>query len=297
MRRDRPRRRPLRLLSLYAVSLTSCVSVTLGAPPPPSAAAPSPSASPTATPSPTPGPDPEHCTTPLAGYGLEVRSTGDVTSDDERVVSAALRLAQSAYDVRVPECEPGDVEAVVLDRANERFAAATLVTDVPHFRIQVYAVGSEWQRTPRSQIPIIMLHEWYHVVQYSFLGCARCHAQVRAIPEWLIEGSAEYSAARAAQDQRVLFYSFIRRYELFRAGQVATPLQRMGEASTTAEYGLSFAAVELLVSKSGPGSLLEFWQTSGETGRWEAAFPEAFGTTPAAFYRDFARYRAGGFRG
>ena len=70
----------------------------------------------------------------------------------------------------------------------------------------------------------------------------------------------------------------------------------MGQARTSADYGLSFAAVELLVSRSGPGSLLEFWQRSGETGRWEAAFPEAFGTSPAAFYRDFARYRAAGFR-
>jgi hypothetical protein len=296
MRRDRPRRRLIRLLSLCAVALTSCVSITLGAPPLPSTAAPSPSASPTPTPSPTPGPDPEHCTTPLADYDLEVRSTGDVTSDDERVVSAALRLAQSAYEVRVPECEPGDVQAVVLDRANERFAAATFVTDAPHFRIQIYAGGSAWRRTPRSQIPIIMLHEWYHVVQYSFLGCGRCHAQVHNVPEWLIEGSAEYAAARAAQDQRILFYSFIRRYEVFRAEQVATPLERMGQARTSAEYGLSFAAVELLVSKSGPGSLLEFWQKSGETGRWEAAFPDAFGTSPAAFYKDFARYRAAGFR-
>ena len=252
MRRDRPRRRPIRLLSLCAVALTSCVSITLGAPPLPSTAAPSPSTSPSVTTSPTPGPDPEHCTTPLADYDLEVRSTGDVTSDDERVVSAALRLAQSAYEVRVPECEPGDVQAVVLDRANERFAAATFVTDAPHFRIQIYAGGSAWRRTPRSQIPIIMLHEWYHVVQYSFLGCGRCHAQVHNVPEWLIEGSAE--------------------------------------------YGLSFAAVELLVSKSGPGSLLEFWQKSGETGRWEAAFPQAFGTSLAAFYKDFARYRAAGFR-
>ena len=296
MRRDRPRRRPIRLRSLCVVTLTSCVSVTLGAPAPPSPTAPS-SIAPTPTPSPTPDPD-QRCSTPLSEYRLDLRRTGDVSAADERTVAAAVHLAQDAYDIRVPGCEPGDVVVSVLDRERAHFAAATFTNDAPHFRILVFAGGSSWAHTSRSSIQITMLHEWYHVIQGSFLEClsSQCKVQVHDVPDWLIEGSAEYAAARAAQDQRVLFYSFIRRYQLFRAGQVHTPLQRMGRARTSADYGLSFAAVELLVAKSGPGSLLEFWQRSGETGRWEAAFPEAFGTTPAAFYRDFARYRAAGFR-
>jgi hypothetical protein len=286
-----------RLLSIAAVALTSCVSVSLGAPAPSTTGA-TPTPSPSAGPSPSPTPDEEHCSTKLSEYRLEVRSTGDVSRQDERLVAAGLRLAQDTYDVRVPECEPGDVEAVVLDRENERFAAGTLVTGAPHFEIQVYAGGTAWQRTPRAQIPIIMLHEWYHVLQYSFLGCdaPRCHVQVRRVPEWLIEGSAEYAAARAAQDQRILFYSFIHRFELARAAQTDTLLDRIDEARTSADYGLAFAAVELLVERSGPASLLEFWEQAGATGRWESAFPDAFGTTPAAFYRDFAAYRSAGFR-
>ena len=295
MQPSRPKRRSTGLPSLCALVLASCVSISVGAPAVPSPTVSRvPTRSPSATPSPTP--DAEHCSTRLSDYALDVRATGDVTDEDVRLVTAAIHLAQGAYDVRVPECEPGDVEVAVLDRTNERFAAATLVTAAPHFRIEIYAGGSAWRRTPRSQIPIIMLHEWYHVLQYSFLRCGRCLVQVTDIPHWLIEGSAEYAAARAAQDQRILFYSFIRRYELFRAGQVDTRLERMGEARTSADYGLAFAAVELLVSRTGPGSLLEFWQKSGETGRWESAFPEAFGTSPAAFYRDFARYRSTGFR-
>jgi hypothetical protein len=271
------------------------VSVTVGQPAPTSSPSPTPAASPTS--SPTPDPD-EHCSTPLSGYGLDVRRTGDVSASDERAVAAALHLAQDYYDVQVPECEPGDVEASVLDHENERFAAGTVVTGAPHFRIEVYAGGEAWAHTPRSQIPIIMLHEWYHVLQYSFLSCTppRCHAQVRDIPEWLIEGGAEYAAAQAAQDRRLLFYSFIRRYELFRAGQVDTPLERIKEARTSADYGLAFAAVELLVSQAGRDSLLDFWEQAGATGRWESVFPDVFGTTPAKFYREFAAYRAAGFR-
>jgi hypothetical protein len=255
-----------------------------------------PSASP--TPSPTPGPDEATCTTRLSDYELDVRRTGDVSAADERAVAAGLRMAQDYYDVRVPECEPGDVDAAVLDKDDPHFAAATYVNAAPSFRIEVYASGPSWARTPRSQIPIIMLHEWYHVLQYSFLLCSppRCHVQVRDVPEWLIEGGAEYAAAQAAQDRRILFYSFIRRYELFRAGQVDTPLERLDSARTSADYGLAFAAVELLVSEAGRDSLLEFWERAGETGRWESVFPDVFGTTPARFYREFAAYRAAGFR-
>ncbi len=285
--------------------LTGCVSVTVGAAPSPSVVSPSasvvsPSASPSSTASPANGtsPDPATCGTKLSSYRLDVRRTGKVTAQDERVVAAGLRLAQGHFDVRVPECDPGEVRVSVLDRENDRFAAGTFVDDVPDFRIDVYAGGSAWQQTPRSQVPLLMLHEWYHVLQYSFLQCGEpgCTPQDRPVPEWLIEGSAEYAAAQAAQDERVIFFSFVRRYELTRAAQVDTPLQRMHQVRTGADYGLAFAAVELLVQDAGSGALLDFWEDAGSRGRWEAAFPDAFGTTTARFYRTFAAYRARGFQ-
>ena len=280
---------------------SGCVSVTIGAAPSPGSRGPAASRTPTAAPpsaSASPSEDPATCGTRLSAYTIEMRRTGSVSAQDERVVESALHLAQQHFDVRVPECEAGDVTASVLDQDNDRFAAGTFVTDAPHFRIEVYAGGSSWDRIPRLQVPVIMLHEWYHVVQYSFLECdpPRCHAQVRPIPAWLIEGSAEYAAAQAAQDERLIFYSFIRRSELARAVQVDTPLQSLREARTSADYGLSFAAVELLVGTEGTRPLQEFWEAAGSSGRWEAAFPDAFGTTPARFYRTFAAYRARGFR-
>jgi hypothetical protein len=295
-------RGPSRAAITGCLLLTGCVSVTVGAAPSPTdRRTPSPTASvttPSPSPSSSPSPDPTTCSTRLTAYRVDVRGADGVSGSDERVVASALRLAQGHFDVRVPECEPGEVTASVLDRVNERFAAGTFVTDAPHFRIEVYAGGASWARTSRSQVPIIMLHEWYHVLQYSFLECGppRCHAQVRPIPAWLIEGSAEYAAAHAAQGERLIFYSFIRRYELFRAEQVDTPLQRIHEARTSADYGLSFAAVELLIGDSGTKTLLEFWERAGSTGRWEGAFPDTFGTTPARFYRSFERYRAQGFQ-
>jgi hypothetical protein len=298
----RERRRRSRLAALTCcMLLTGCVSVTIGAAPvtPPStSAAPTPSASPSPSASAAPGPDPETCTTRLSTYQLDVHSTGSVTAQDEQVVTAALRLAQRHFDVRVPECEPGEVSASVLDQENEHFAAGTFVQDVPHFRIEVYAGGRAWAQTPRSQVSLIMLHEWYHVVQYSFLDCEppRCRHQVDPIPSWLIEGSAELEAAQAAQDERISFFSFVHRYELIRAAQVDTPLERLDQARTGSDYGLAFAAVDLLVDRAGSGALVEFWKEAGSTGRWERAFPRAFGTTPATFYRTFSAYRDRGFQ-
>ena len=276
--------------------------MTVGVAPSPSALPSSPSVapspSPTSSPSDVASPDPATCGTNLSSYRLDVRRTGAVTASDEQVVTAGLRLAQRHFDVRVPGCAPGTVRASVLNRENDRFAAGTFVTDAPNFRIDVYAGSSAWERIPRSQIPVLMLHEWYHVLQYSFLHCGapRCAPLDRPVPAWLIEGGAEYAAAQAAQDERVIFYSFIRRYELARAAQVDTPLQRLDEIRSGADYGLSFVAVELLVDGSNPGALLEFWEDAGSRGRWEAAFPDAFGITPARFYRAFAAYRARDFQ-
>ena len=282
-----------------ALLLSGCVSITVGAiaPSPEPTTTPSP-ASPSPSPSLGATPDPETCTTRLSTYRLQVGSTGSVSREDERVVRVALQLARAHFDVRVPECEPGEVVATVLDRATERFAAGTFVSDAPDFEIDVYAGGPTWERTARSQVQLTMLHEWYHVLQFSFLKCdpPRCQVQVRPIPEWLIEGAAEYAAAQAAQDERLIFYSFIRRFELARAAEVTTPLQRIRQANTGAEYGLSFAAVEMLVRGSGPGVLEGFWEEAGSTGRWDRAFSDAFGSSPARFHRAFEAYRARGFR-
>jgi hypothetical protein len=296
----RPVRRRTRLAALgCCVLLTGCVDVTVGAAPATTASsAPASSASPSPSVPATPEPDPETCTTKLSTYQLDVRRTGSVTAQDEQVVTASLRLAEGHFDVSVPECEPGGVSAWVLDEENERFAAGTFVQDVPHFRIEVYAGGTAWAQTPRSQVPLIMLHEWYHVVQYSFLDCdpPMCRQQTRPIPAWLIEGSAELAAAEAAQDERIIFFSFVHRYELLRAAQTDIPLERLDEARTGSDYGLAFAAVDLLVDGVGSGALLHFWREAGSTGRWERAFPDAFGTTPTRFYRTFSAYRARGFQ-
>jgi hypothetical protein len=238
------------------------------------------------------------CTTPLSRYPIRSDRTGAVTAADERVVVAGLRLARSYFDVRVPGCDRGMVAVTVLERENERFAAGTFVHGAPQFEIEVYAGGGAWTRMPRSQVSILMLHEWYHVVQASYLRCPppRCREQDRPVPAWLIEGSAEYEAAQAAQDERLIFYSFIRRAELARAVHVETPLERLDEARTSADYGLSFAAVEFLVDGPGSRALLRFWEEAGATGRWQPAFARAFGTSTGRFYRAFAAYRARGFR-
>ena len=260
---------------------------------------PTPPSSRSASPSPTlPSTQSSECFTKLSTYRLGIRRTGAVTAADERVVASALRLARRHFDVRVPKCEPGNVSASVLDRTNDQFAAGTFVSAAPHFRIEIYAGGRAWARTPPAQVPLTILHEWYHVLQHSLLSCdpPRCRVQPGPIPGWLIEGGAEFAAVQAARDERLPFSSLLRRSELDRAAQVHIPLQRIHEIRTSAEYGLAFAAVELLVRRADPDALMRFWRRAGSSGSWERAFADAFGTTPARFYRAFAAYRARGFR-
>lgn len=210
----------------------------------------------------------------------------------------ALLSARRYFDVRLPQCRPGSVRAIVTDRASGDFAAVTSVRRVPRFQIRVLTGGSPWQQTPRAQIPVVMLHEWYHVLQYSFLRCAapRCHEQVQPVPDWLIEGGAEYAAARAAQDLGAVPDGFIRGYKLARAAQNDTALQRLRLVRSGSDYGLAFAAVELLMSQTPPRALLDLWRRAGTTGRWAATFSEVFGHAPSAFYGLFSAHRLRGFR-
>lgn len=275
-----------------AVLLAACVAPAAE----PRSDPPTTSRAPRSSPAPTKVEEP--CTIELSATRLDVSRTAGATLADERSVRGALRSARRYFDVRVPQCRTASVRAIVTDRASADFAAVTSVRRVPRFQIRVLTGGSPWQQTPRRQIPVIMLHEWYHVVQYSFLRCAapRCHVPVRPIPDWLIEGGAEYAAARAAQDLGAVPDGFIREYELARAAQDDTALQRLGEVRSGSDYGLSFAAMELLMSHAPPRALLDLWRRAGATGRWAAVFSEVFGRSPARFYRQFAAYRLRGFR-
>jgi hypothetical protein len=290
---------PLTILALLSPACT--IGFDVGAAPTPTASltATPISATPVPTGSPSTLPAPTHCSQALSRFHLSIQSQHGVAQADVADVQRGAREARSYYRVRVPVCDPGKVSVHVLDRSKGTIAAQTNVSDVPDFRIDVFAHGPAWEQTPSVYRSIILLHEWYHVLEFSFLACGppECQGLRGHIPDWLVEGAAVYESLQAADDLHIIFFSLTRPTQIRIAGSDHVPLDRLTHITTPGgSYSVGFAAVELLVALGGRGSLERFWRVTGATGRWMGAFRRAFGVSVAAFYRRFAAYRADGFR-
>jgi hypothetical protein len=288
------------ILALLTPACSVGFDVAGSATPTPSVA-PSPSGtpSPSATGSPSAHPAPAHCSEALSSLRLSFQAQKAVPGSDLADVERAAREARSYYRVRVPVCDPGKVAVHVLSRSKGAIAAQTHVSDVPDFRIDVFAHGPAWQRTPSAYRAIILLHEWYHVVEFSFLDCGppECRGLRGRVPDWLVEGAAVYASLQAADDLHIIFYSLTRANQIRIAETDHEPLDRLTDISSPgSNYSVAFAAVELLVALGGHDALERFWRTAGATGGWKGAFERAFHLPLDAFYRRFASYRANGFR-
>ena len=153
----------------------------------------------------------------------------------------------------------------------------------------------------------VIAHELFHVLQGQFstdLGGRSdgiAEEARRSGPEWLLEGGADYAAARVTES-------------LGGANMAATRLQRRPQTlqstaslrSMEAESGFAAAspyhyvtgmlAVDLLLQDRGLPALNRYYRQIG-TGlinglRWQTAFEHEFGRSPEAFYREWDAARA-----
>jgi hypothetical protein len=246
---------------------------------------------------PSPSPAEPHCGYQLSSFPVSVQAREGVASDQLRDVQQGVRFARDAYRAKVPTCEKGEVRVEVLDRDRGGVAGQTIVQNAPDFKIEIFAKGA-FGRTASAYRPIVILHEWYHVLQFAFIDCGeRCLPLSQPVPDWLIEGAAIEESLAEAADLHIGFYTFFRAGEITQAERVEETLESLSKIRLPGDrYGLAFAAVELLVSEHGRGSLERLWARTGDTGDWELAFRETFGEPVARFYRDFETYRAAGFR-
>lgn len=157
-----------------------------------------------------------------------------------------------------------------------------------------------------------LAHEYFHIVQRELAG-----ANAGTSPAWMVEGAAVfaeniYTRARYGWgDDRI-------RDEQYRlASSVSGELPGLEDGETFHDvgapaYGLGALAVEWLAGHASAAangftfapldagwsvppaadSHIRYHQLLASAGRWEEAFTQAFGITPAAFYRAFERYRA-----
>jgi hypothetical protein len=250
-----------------------------------------------ATGSRSPSPAEGHCGYQLSSFDVSVHAKNGVAADLLEDVQQGVRLAQDAYRAKIPTCEKGGVDVEVLDRDRGSVAGQTLVQDAPQFTIEIFAKGA-FGETPLTFRPIILLHEWYHVLQFAFIDCGeRCLPLSEPVPDWLIEGAAVEESLSEAADLQISFYSFFRAEEIAQAERVDETLESLSKIRLPGDrYGLAFAAVELLVVQHGHRSLQRLWARTGATGDWQVAFRRTFGEPVARFYREFESYRANAFR-
>src|SRR5207249_3719027 len=88
------------------------------------------------------------CLEPLDRFRLSVEARRGVPADRLTEVRRAATEARDFYRVQVPVCRLGRVDVRVLDRSKGNVAAQTHVDHVPRFRIDVFASGPAWARTP-----------------------------------------------------------------------------------------------------------------------------------------------------
>jgi len=253
--------------------------------------------SPTATSTPTPRPGP--CHADVSAYRIAFVVDPAVPAAVAAEVKSESRVARGAYPVDTPVCGVGRVRTLISDRARGQATANTASRGYGRFTIRVWTGGAAWRDAPADLRPLILLHEWYHVVQFSFLDCSRGNDACRPagrVPLWLLEGSAQYEAERIGGAMGIGGgYAARRAIEIREATLVRSPLPHLGRIAG-AEYALAFAAVEFLVARAGEASLLRFWRSAAKTGAWRVSFLRAFGSSVVRFESAFERYRARGFR-
>ncbi len=197
---------------------------------------------------------------------------GPVPRSDRTDVRQASLRARAYYHVSTSSCAQERV--VVFAHASSNRHAIALTHGWSS--IEVFTKTASWLAASSTDRMVVMLHEWYHVVQARLAS-----AGFSKVPIWLIEGSAEWSARKAASDIG-LFATF----DVPRASELA--LARF--AAVTLARWKRFAT-----PKDGRQRLLRFFKLMGERFAWPAAFRRAFGITARRFMRSFSAYRNRGF--
>lgn len=207
-----------------------------------------------------------------------------VYSDEERFVTAYTgEFGISAADAR------------------RQMAAGETAFASPGGHIWIYLTNFE--ERPVLSRRIALFHEYTHTLQHWQAEVAfqsKVSAERSFIPRWLVEGCAEYLAVKAAGRRRLVDEAKGRAAIVERARASDESLEAAetgGEASflggTGDAYVLGWLGCERLATAKGEDAVAHgFWLAYAKRRDWNAAFADTFGMTPAAFYTDFAAFRA-----
>jgi hypothetical protein len=169
-------------------------------------------------------------------------------------------------------------------------------------RVFIFA-GPEWSRASQVERRLLVAHELFHAYQYQLIAANNfvSGAALDPLPDWLIEGSAEWGAAHAVSAAGGVSYDVLLGLSRDRSRNTAaslveieqeSPVHGLGDA---APYATGMVAVDMLVRNSSELSVFVFWARVGRLGDWRQAFSDAFGETVPEFYARFEAERASSF--
>jgi hypothetical protein len=165
----------------------------------------------------------------------------------------------------------------------------------------LYWAAPSWQYGAGSNQKIIA-HELFHVLQYQIDHLVHAGQtpvdQIRPTgPVWLDEGAPEMIGYHVTADRLLDSYANSLNGLVGVTKQIAAPLdqlERLSQTNIPGVYSLFAVSIDHLV-KVVPGglpTLAAYYQALGAGAAWPDAFQQAFGMTVAAYYVNFADYRA-----
>jgi len=207
--------------------------------------------------------------------GLQLPALHVVASDDQQML-----LWHYGRGGPVP-----DRDRPLLDQWFESGGAITSGLD-----IFLYA-NDRWNGLGRTEREFIVVHEVFHTLEYD--AAARSGDAIPG-PIWLVEGAAEYVAARvvAAQGDASL-ETYLADYRGRAKGltQGLKDLETYGRGGVAwgrkPQYTLGFLAADRLVTQFGLAAFLGVWKAMGAGTSFERAFEGAFGESLGRFYAGF----------
>lgn len=188
------------------------------------------------------------------------------------------------------------IEEARLELAGGQTAFATLGG-----HIWIYL--GNYEQVPEDVRRATLFHEYFHTLQ-DWQAEVRFQSEEPAersfVPRWMVEGCAEYMAVKAGARRGFVDERSERDYVLGEAALSEEPLSAfetrgqpsfLGGGSEAYTVGW-LGCVRLATTRSEDAVSHRFWLAMAKLRDWQKALADAFGVTPAEFYRDFEDYRA-----
>ncbi|HEX8100229.1 MAG TPA: hypothetical protein VF660_08525 [Actinomycetota bacterium] len=206
-------------------------------------------------------------------------------SADRAFVRKVSKQAISYYAIKTIDCIGRDAVDVWMDNTE----GGKVLAFATYGEIHVFTKSRAWQLAEEPERAQVLFHEWYHVLQ-------RTLTPTRALPLWLVEGSAEWLGFDATVHFGYIDdMDLVRRYLARDAERPVRPIDK-AQSLNPGVYSLYFMGVDFLIHHHGGSARLrQFWKSARPGQSWKKPFRSVFHVDVAPFLKRFEEYRAAGF--